>query len=174
MTSAIVSLVDDLAGSGGGWFTAADALARGLTRDHLTSLTRSGVVTRLARGCYARRTTSLTPEAAHAQRTTAVLRLLDHRALASHHSALVLRGLPTYRVDLTRVHVTHTTSSSHRRLEGWTVHQRDVSTSGRTDRRADPMDGLTVPVALPSYRVGFFGGRALSLLQGTLRSAPAR
>jgi hypothetical protein len=43
--------------------------------------------------------------------------------VASHHSALVLQGLPTYHADLRQVHLTRTADAWSRRRQGLTLHQ---------------------------------------------------
>jgi very-short-patch-repair endonuclease len=100
----------------GGWFTRADALACGYGDSTIRHRVRIGRWLRLCRDGYAepagwpgdekswdrtRRLHCLTARAVH------------HRAgagaVVSHQSAVVLHGLPDWRVDLTRVHLTKAT-----------------------------------------------------------------
>ncbi len=90
-----------------GIFSAADAATHGLDGHALDRWVRSGACVRLTRGWYAVTTEgSLTPERRHALTALALARAYAGRAVVSHHSALVLRGLPTYAVDLATVHLT--------------------------------------------------------------------
>jgi hypothetical protein len=115
-----------------GLIRTADALRAGLTSRQLSRLVRDGDLVRLGRGWY-----SLPLEAAsaedssawarrrtlHAAQATAAVVAYEGRAVASHHSALVLQGLPTYHADLRQVHLTRTADAWSRRRQGLTLHQ---------------------------------------------------
>ncbi|HEU4331329.1 MAG TPA: hypothetical protein VFR40_09445, partial [Lapillicoccus sp.] len=59
----------------------------------------------------------------HALLTRAHIATFAGRAVASHHSALVLHGLPTYAADLRQVHMTRTADDHSRARSGLVVHQ---------------------------------------------------
>ncbi len=89
-----------------GLFSAADARACGLDRRLLAEAAARGEIERLARGQYL---VSPAPDLRelHRSRSIAVVDGLERTGL-SHDSGLVVRGLPTFAADLSRVHVTST------------------------------------------------------------------
>ncbi|HET7398235.1 MAG TPA: type IV toxin-antitoxin system AbiEi family antitoxin domain-containing protein [Intrasporangium sp.] len=91
-----------------GVFSAADAHAHGLDSHALDRLLRSGACIRLTRGWYARSDGPVDDTTRHARAATALGLQFGHRAAVSHHSLLIVRGLPTYRADLATVHLTST------------------------------------------------------------------
>lgn len=85
--------------------SAAELLRHGIDSHAIRRLLTSGRLHRLCTGWYATR-----PPADAADRhlllARAVLRQLEGRAALSHHSLVLLAGLPVWRADLTAVHVT--------------------------------------------------------------------
>lgn len=103
----------------------------GLTARDLRTLVRHGELAHLDRGWYA--LTSALPDPRdrwewrrrrHALRALAAIQAYDSQVAASHHTALVLHGLPTYAADLRQVHVTRLGHGQFRRRSGLTVHER--------------------------------------------------
>lgn len=129
----------------GGVFTREDALDCGYTDMGLRTLVRSGECRRLARGVYAVPIDGQTAEERHRQLVRGLLRRFDGRAAASHHSALVLHGLPAHGVDLSRAHLT-TLGQGHGRVRPeFSLHRRVRGVE------FDRIQGCpTVPVALAS------------------------
>jgi hypothetical protein len=107
----------------GGVFTRADALEFGYDDGALRQLVRSGACRRLARGVYGVCPPDLDAEDRHRLLTRGLVRRIDGAA-ASHHSALLLHGLPVYSVDLGRAHVVGQSPRKVRRLPEATVHRR--------------------------------------------------
>jgi predicted transcriptional regulator of viral defense system len=90
-----------------GVFSTSDAARLGLDRNALARLVRQGRCLRLTTGWYA--VVDGDPparEALHRLTAVAVGRALRGRAALSHHSCLVVAGLPTFAADLTTVHLT--------------------------------------------------------------------
>lgn len=135
------SVVDALTARGEGAFSSAQARGAGISRDQLRRLTHRGVVVRLTHGWYARRDPSLTAQDRH-RRTAAALCHRIENAVLSHQSALLAMDLSTFAVDLTVVHLTHRTDTTHRRRADCVLHPADASTrdlphDARTVRCAD-------------------------------------
>jgi hypothetical protein len=106
-----------------GVFSAADARRAGVAPNRLAGLVAAGQAHPLIRGWYsAVRPTD--PTDRHRLMAVAAYRRFDGRAMASHHSALVLHGLPTYLADLATVHLTRTIEGSSRRGPGVVLHPR--------------------------------------------------
>jgi hypothetical protein len=100
---------------------AADLRAAGYDKNEVRRMVRAGVLARLCRGAY------ITSEpndvcARHRLLVRAVLAELALGAVASHVSAAVLHGLPTWGLRLDRVHVTFARRSGGRRDERLYVH----------------------------------------------------
>lgn len=91
----------------GGLVSTTDAVAAGLDRRALADLARRGELVRVSHGHYLV-DPEVAPEQHHRLRAVASLRRLAG-AGASHHTGLLLHQLPTFRADLTRVHVTSAT-----------------------------------------------------------------
>ena len=114
-----------------GLIRTADALRAGLTGRQLARLVNDGDLVRLGRGWYSLRLVPVASEdtawarrrTLHAARATAAMTAYEGRAVASHHSALVLAGLPAYSADLRQVHLTRTADNWSRRRQGLTLHQ---------------------------------------------------
>jgi hypothetical protein len=90
-------------------------LAAGYTERELRRWLRAGELSILRRGCY---TAGAPPEEAHARHrllVDAAFAELGPGAVASHVSAAVLHGLPTWGVALDRVHATRHQRSGGRR-----------------------------------------------------------
>ncbi len=81
----------------------ADALAAGLDDRDLARAVRRGALTRVRRGAYADPSAGLTR---HRALVLATAPLLRDGSAVSHASAAVLHGLPLWRTDPDRVHVT--------------------------------------------------------------------
>lgn len=119
-----------------GVFTRADAHTCGYDDVGLRRLVAAGECARLTRGVYGLPTPRPSPEDRHRQLVRGLLLRFAGRVAASHHSALLLHGLPTYGVDLSRAQLTrldeahgarhpeHHLHRAHRRaapteVEGW-------------------------------------------------------
>ena len=93
---------------------------------------RSGALIRLDRGWYAMADVLGEPadppwerrRRLHALRARAVLRAYAGQVAASHHTAIVLHGLPAFAADLRQVHVMRLDDGQFRRRPGLTVHER--------------------------------------------------
>jgi len=151
-----------------GVFCAADAAAHGLDSHALRRLLRSGECVRLTRGWYAvASAVPPTPEGRHAATATALARANAGRAVVSHHSALVLHGLPTYAVRLDTVHLTSLPLPSGARVanasgrrRGLVVHRPLPSLAASPSPEADakPSVTRTVPVAWAVVQTGLVHG----------------
>ena len=85
----------------------ADLLADGWSTDELERLARTGALERILRGAYDQTpTTDLDPVERHRRLIAATVRQTSADATVSHMSAAVLHGLPTWRRELSRVHLT--------------------------------------------------------------------
>ena len=97
-----------------GLIAARQAREAGCERHELARLVSSGHWVHLTRGWYAL-SEALVPDPVdspaerrrvlHALMTRALMRNFDGRAVASHHSALVLHSLPVFAADLRQVHL---------------------------------------------------------------------
>jgi len=94
-----------------------DLLDAGLGPRAITLLRRQGLLTALDRGWYAVGSPA-TPEERHVLATRASLRAHQGRAVAGHHSGLLILRLPTYRADLSRVRLSRTTEGASRTRDG--------------------------------------------------------
>ena len=115
-----------------GLIRTAEALEAGLTGRQLARLVKDGELVRLGRGWYSLPLVSAAAEdnsawarrrTLHAAQARAAVVAYEGRAAASHHSALVLHGLPAYTADLRQVHLTRTADTWSRRRPGLTLHQ---------------------------------------------------
>ncbi len=95
----------------------ADTRTAGLTPKAVARLVSKGELTSLGRGWYAVGSPD-TPEERHVLLTRAALRAHEGRAVASHHSALCLLRLPTYRADFETVRLNRVTSGAPRTRRG--------------------------------------------------------
>jgi hypothetical protein len=124
-----------------GLIDAARLRPAGCGRREVDRLVSDGHWVHLTRGWYAL-SSALMPEAVespaerrrlrHALLTRALVANFEGRAFASHHSALVLHGLPIYAADLRQVHVTRVDDDHSRSRRGLTVHEAvpGASTTG--------------------------------------------
>lgn len=104
----------------------------GCTRRQVERLVASGHWIHLVRGWYVL-ATALAPREdespaeqrrrRHALLTRSLVANFDGRAVASHHSALVLHDLPVFAADLRQVHVTRVADDHSRARRGLTIHQ---------------------------------------------------
>jgi very-short-patch-repair endonuclease len=106
-----------------GVFSAADARRAGIAPNRLSALVEAGQAHPLIRGWYSAARPA-DPADRHRLMTVAAYRRFDGRAMASHHSAMVLQGLPTHLADLSTVHLTRTIEGSSRRRPGVVLHPR--------------------------------------------------
>ncbi|MFC7595718.1 DUF559 domain-containing protein [Terrabacter sp. GCM10028922] len=134
-------------------FSAADAGRWGVSADALARLVTEGSLVPLVRGYYATRKPRDERDR-HALRSMAAFRRLGGRALVSHHSTLVLQGLPTYAADLDLVHLTHRTRRSDKRSGGVHVARALPCLPG----------GDRVPTAVAIVQAGLVGSPLTALV----------
>ena len=154
--------------------SASDARRAGLDAEAIARHHRSGRLFRLTRGWYAVRPPRDARDR-HALTAIALGRAYAGRALASHHSALVLLDLPTYDVDLGTVHLTKTSSSSGAapprvaaRRAGLVVHQPVAGVVPPVPRAAatgrGPRPAAYVPTELAVVQAGLTGSPLSTLV----------
>ncbi|WP_374968396.1 type IV toxin-antitoxin system AbiEi family antitoxin domain-containing protein [Terrabacter sp. BE26] len=151
-----------------GVFCAADAAAHGLDSHALARLVKSGECVRLSRGWYAvASAVPPTPEARHVVTAMALGRANAGRAAVSHHSALLLHGLPAYAVRLDTVHLTSLPLASGARVanassrrRGLVIHRPLQGLAVKPAPEADtkPSVTTTVPVAWAVVQTGLVHG----------------
>ncbi|WP_141787406.1 type IV toxin-antitoxin system AbiEi family antitoxin domain-containing protein [Oryzihumus leptocrescens] len=112
----------------GNVFTTADAAECGHDARSLRRLVASGECVRIGRGRYAVGPLPLRPEDEHVARTRAALLTHGNRVAASHHSALLLHGLPVFGADLSVVHLTRLADRHTRRSSGIAMNVRPAGT----------------------------------------------
>lgn len=140
--------------------TAAQLNTLGIDPNGRRALLKDGTLRRLVRGWYAVRPlgADLAPwegadrfEAArnlHRLTTRALVRSFEGRALASHHSALVLAGARLWASDLSTVHLTRAADNHSRRRTAAVLHNAIPVPSVA-------LDGvLAVPLAVAAIQVG--------------------
>ncbi|GAA1876708.1 hypothetical protein [Lapillicoccus jejuensis] len=138
----------------------ADLRRYGVTAREIARWSASGVLKPLVRGWYSLaqdddRSAWERRRHDHAQRTRALVLQLDGAAVASHHSALVMHGLPTYAADLRQVHLMRTQDDHSRRRPGLTLH-RCVDGAGH--------DATSVEPAVAVVQAGLLGSAVSSLV----------
>lgn len=146
-----------------GIFSTAEALRAGMTTRELGLLARGRVIERVARGWYALATVldDLGDHPAerlrrrHALSTRAMLRAFDGRAVASHHSNLVLNDLPVYAADLRTTHLTRVADDHTRRRKALTIHAQVVGAAH---------DGLLIEPAVAIIQTGMLNGTMAALV----------
>lgn len=106
----------------GNVFTTADAAECGHDARSLRRMVASGECVRIGRGRYAVSPLPLRPEDEHVARTRAALLARRSGVAASHHSALLLHGLPVFGADLSVVHLTRMADRHTRRSSGIAMH----------------------------------------------------
>lgn len=145
-----------------GVFSTADAARLGLDRNALTRVVRDGRCLRLATGWYAV-VDGEPPVREELHRLTAIAlgRSMRGRAALSHHSCLLVAGLPTFGADLDTVHLTSLVASRG----GVSVARRGVAVHRRVGRLRIPVpDPLEphrprlVPLAWASVQAGLLAG----------------
>lgn len=99
-----------------------DLAARGHSADGVAALVRRGELIRVRRGAYAYPEPAASPEAQHRLAVRAALAHVGNDACASHISAAVLHGLPVWRGDLWRVHLTKHREHGGRIRPGQVMH----------------------------------------------------
>ncbi len=113
--------------------------AQGFAPSELARLVRSGELTRPRRGAYALSPPGADDGAAHRRLVAATMRQLCDGAVASHVSAAVLHGLPTWTDQLDRAHVTRDRSGGGKHLHNLQVHGVPLAESEVTT-----VDGIRV------------------------------
>lgn len=136
-----------------GVFSASDARRAGLTSGQLAARVRGGEAHPLIRGWYCVERPE-TPTDRHRLMTVAAYRRFGGRAMASHHSALVLHGVPAHRADLATVHLTRTIEGSSRRRPGVMLHPRLAGVAA----------GDRVPLPLAVVQSGLVGDPLTALV----------
>lgn len=139
-----------LAADGYGIVSMLELRRAGLTSAEIEALVRRGLLTRLARGWYAVHT-PVSAEHRHVLTTRAMLRAHEGRAVAGHHSALLLLGLPTYGADLETVRLNRREVGSPR------------TRTGQRLGRAVPLEGQFEATVVPALAVVQHGISAGSL-----------
>jgi len=122
----------------------ADLRAAGYDKNAVRRMVRAGMLTRLCRGAYTDREPDDAP-ARHRLLVRAALGEMADGAVASHVSAAVLHGLPTWGLRLDRAHITLARRSGGRRDDRLYVHTAPL----------DPddvvvIDGVPVTSAAPA------------------------
>lgn len=140
----------------------ADLRRYGVTAREIARWSAAGVLRPLVRGWYsvvrdgeADRSVWEQRRHDHAQRTRALVHQMGEAAVASHHSALVLHGLPTYATDLRQVHLMRTHDDHSRRRPGLTLH-------GCVDGARH--DETSIDPALAVVQAGLLGSAVSSLV----------
>jgi very-short-patch-repair endonuclease len=131
-------------------FSTTDARAMGVGSAALARLTARQEVTHLMRGWYA---VGPPPDARvlHRLRTAALVRQYEGRAVASHHSALLLDDLPLYRADLSRVHLCRVADRHTRRTATFSMHP---ALGDRPAESPSAARSLSVPTAVAVVQAG--------------------
>lgn len=135
-----------------GLVSIAEAAVIGVDPNSLRRRVRAGEIHRLIPGWYAVRSPDGDADR-HALRTRAVLRHLGDRVQASHHSAVLLHGLPTWRADLATVHVCRRTDRQSRRGNGLSVHPS-----------VGNFPGAVLPPAIAVLQAGMLAGPESALV----------
>ncbi len=124
-----------------------DLQVAGMSRREVAWLCSNGRLHRVARGWYVlgsvanaldRMPSAERRKARHALTARATVRIFDGRVVASHHSALVLHGLPTYCADLSTIHVSRVADDHSRARRGLNVHERVVGALVENDLVMEP------------------------------------
>ena len=161
-----------------GIFSSADAARQGLDRHALRRLCSAGRLVRLSRGWYA--VVDGGPplgEERHRLTSLALGRQFRERAVISHHSLLICRRIPTFRADLTTVHLTSAVdetvgggASAERRRRSVTVRRpgvvvhRSVGGLRLATPRPHDLRPAAMPVAHAIVQAGLLGGAESALV----------
>lgn len=169
-----------------GIFSSADAARQGLDRHALRRLCTTGRLVRLSRGWYA--VVEGDPplgEERHRLTSLALGRQFRARAVISHHSLLICRRIPTFRADLTAVHLTSAVDETIAgesgpvrrrsvtvRRPGVVIH-RSVGGLRLATPRPHDLRPAAMPVPLAIVQAGLLGGAESALVpaDSALRSA---
>jgi hypothetical protein len=119
-----------LAADQGGVVMRRQAVAAGYAAEEIDYLVRRGEWVSIRRGAYVERDIhdNMTDEDRHRALIHAAVRSLHKPAVVSHASAVVLRDLPTWGLDLSEVHVTRGDLHSPRHEAGVYHHVGDLKT----------------------------------------------
>lgn len=114
------------------------AVRLGLDDSWLARMLRAGAIVRIRHGAYADPAiwTSLMPAERHVLLSRAVLQQYDDRVALSHASALLLRGGPSWALDLSTVNLTNLFGRGDRAQAGITHHRGKVRV-GDVSRHGD-------------------------------------
>lgn len=147
-----------------GLVSAAQARALGVEWNTLRRCVASGTLHRVIPGWYAV-SPPASPAARHVLEARAWVRHFQGHALASHHSAVLLHGLPTLGVDLAQVHLTRAADRHTRARAGLSVHPALVVPTV-TDRECGRARSVAVHVALSVVQTGMVNGSLNTLVSG--------
>ena len=158
-----------------GVFSTADAARAGLDSNALRRLVRQGRCLRLTRGWFAVHDGAvIEPQRLHVLTARALGRQYAGRAAVSHHSRLLLAGLPTYAADLHTVHPTSVVDPVRADEETGDAYRRNATVRRPGVVVHEPLAGLRVVSTRP--RLGAARTAvlpvAVSLLQAGLVAGP--
>jgi hypothetical protein len=152
-----------------GWFSRSDAVEAGYSDSELRRRLRDGRWMRLTRDVYVEPggwPDELPWERArrlHLMMTRAVVDRMGPEAIVSHQSAAVLHGLPTWGLDLSRVHVTRNARRT-RSDKTAIVHRSPIGPDEVTEvdgvRVTTPARSIAETACVTSYEVGVVLGDA--------------
>ena len=126
-----------------GVFSTADAARVGLDSNALRRLVREGRCLRLARGWFALHDGgTVSRDQLHVLTARALGRQYAARAAVSHHSRLLLAGLPTYAADLATVHLTSVVDPVRADGESGAVNRRNATVRRPGVVVHEPLSGL--------------------------------
>ncbi|WP_051510434.1 type IV toxin-antitoxin system AbiEi family antitoxin domain-containing protein [Intrasporangium oryzae] len=161
----------------GGIFSAADAARHGIDRHALSRLCSDARIVRLSRGWYAV-VDGEPPKGEELHRLTALAlgRQFRARAVISQHSLLLCRRLPTFRADLSTVHLTSGVDDSPAgagtgrgrrsvtvRRPGLVIH-RQVAGIRLAEPTAHDSRPAAIPLALAIVQSGLLAGPESALV----------
>lgn len=130
----------------GGVFSTADAARVGLDSNAIRRLVREGRCVRLTRGWFAVHDGGVIPaERLHVLAARALGRQYAARAAVSHHSRLLLDGLPTYAADLATVHLTSVVDPVRADDESGARSRRNATVRRPGVVVHEPLAGLRIP-----------------------------
>lgn len=157
-----------------GVFSTADAARVGLDSNALRRLVRLGRCLRLTRGWFAVGDGAvIEAERLHVLTARALGRQYAGRAAVSHHSRLLLAGLPTYAADLATVHLTSVVDPLRVQEDTGAAYRRNATVRRPGVVVHEPLPGLrlastargpgtqrvsALPVAVSLLQAGLLGG----------------
>lgn len=153
-----------LAGARCGWFTRADAFAAGYSDSELRRRLRSGQWSRLSRDAYVEPDGWPVAEEPwdrarrmHVLKVRAAMARMGEQAVVSHHSAVLLHGLPSWGLDLSKVQITKPTGRARSDVLA-DVHRSRFGPGEITVvdglRVVAPARAITESACVSSYEVG--------------------